>query len=270
MWIALFLGIPLHAQQYFTAEQSYGIKLGTTKPLYESYAYPPTDKEKLEEQEENKPQEVPNFFGRHQIAHNPNALPSGNDPLYDPSHLRMPGYDILPIVNVEGIPESSVNISVPDVNGDVGRDYFVQIVNASFFKVYNKSGQSVSLLISANSIWSQIGQSSFSDPVLLYDQEVDRWMLAEIGAGGGNNKVLVAISKTGDPRAEWDAYLFTTPRLPDFEKFGIWADAYYMTTNETGPNFPFYAFNREDMLAGADIVRMQRLTVPKSGVLVLR
>ncbi len=127
--------------------------------------------------------------------------------------------------------------------------------------MYDKSGQAVSNLISANSIWNQVQQSSAGDPILLYDQEVDRWFLTEFPSG---NRVLLAISLTSDPRGAWDAYSFQTPRFPDFPKYGIWPDAYYLTTNESGNNFPIYAFNRQDILAGEDVIRFQRLTVPKT------
>ena len=169
---------------------------------------------------------------------------------------------ILPFVNVDGISSNESGAGVPDVSGDIGKDYFVEIVNQTFFRVYDKTGAPVSGIISANSIWSQVQQTSFGDPIILYDQEVDRWFLTEFPS---NNRVLVAISHTGDPLGSWDAYAFQTPRFPDFPKYGIWGDAYYLTTNESGGSFPIYAINRADILAGEDNVRLQRLTTPKVG-----
>ena len=253
----------LTAQQYFTAENTFAVKLGTTKPLYDRAGALPTDSLKLKERKANKPRVIPNFAGRRQmITHNPEALPQGPDPLFNPGHSRMPSNDIFPIVNIEGIGEASSGSTPPDVNGDIGRDFYVEIVNATFFRVFDKSGTPVSGLISANSIWNQVQQSSAGDPILLYDQAVDRWFLTEFPS---NNRVLVAISHTSDPRGSWDAYAFQTPRFPDFPKYGIWGDAYYLTTNEGGNSFPIYAINREDILAGVETVRIQRLTVPKIG-----
>lgn len=251
------------AQKFHTAEKSYALKLGRTKPLYEVVPVGPTDTLKLKIRKLNKPVYVPNFGGRrHLDFHLPSALPQGVDPLYNPQHDRVTPNEILPKVLFEGITEANANAGVPDVNGDIGRDYFVEIVNATFFRVYDKTGQAVSNLISANSIWSQVQQSSAGDPILLYDQEADRWFLTEFPS---NNRVLLAISVTNDPRGSWDAYAFQTPRFPDFPKYGIWPNAFFLTTNEGGPNFPIYAFNREDLLAGVDTVRFQRLTVPKHG-----
>ena len=251
------------AQKYYTAETSYAVKLGTTKPLYESASIMPTDEGKLKDRKLNKPRIIPNFGGRRQlISHNPEALPQGPDPLWNPAGSRMATNDIFPIVNIEGAGESVSGATPPDVNGEIGRDFYVQIVNSTLFRVYDKAGTPVSGLISANSIWSQVQQTSAGDPILLYDQAVDRWLLTEFPS---NNRVLVAISLTSDPRGSYDAYAFQTPRFPDFPKYGIWGDAYYLTDNESGNSTPIYAINREDILAGLETARIQRLTTPKIG-----
>ncbi len=253
----------LNGQTYFTAEESFAVKLGTTRPLRESANMPLTDPEKLKDRKLHKPRIIPNFGGRRTLTtHRPDALPQGADPLADLSGHRTLMNTILPLINVEGIPQSASGATPPDVNGDVGKDYYVEIVNATLFRVYDKAGIPVSGDIRANTIWSQVQQSSAGDPIILYDQEVDRWFLTEFPS---NNRVLVAISHTGDPLGSWDAYAFQTPRFPDFPKYGIWPDAYYLTTNEFGNNFPIYAINREDILAGAPMARIQRLTVPKIG-----
>lgn len=250
-------------RNYYTAETSFAVKLGTTQPIYETSGILPTDSAKLKERKNNKPRIIPNFAGRRPlITHDPKALPTGIDPLFAANAHRSSSNEVLPIVNIAGIGQGSTGSAPPDVNGDIGRDFYVEIVNATFFRVFDKSGTAVSGLISANSIWSQVQQTSSGDPILLYDQAVDRWFLTEFPS---NNRVLVAISHTSDPRGSWDAYAFQTPRFPDFPKYGIWGDAYYLTTNESGANFPIYAINREDILSGAATARIQRLTVPKVG-----
>ncbi|MBK9981373.1 MAG: T9SS type A sorting domain-containing protein [Saprospiraceae bacterium] len=249
------------AQSYFTAERSYVLKLGTTKPLSESILIGATDQEKLEKQEANKPKVIPNFAGRRRLDfHSPGALPLGPDPLFMKSNTRLSENEILPSLNFEGMNESNSGSQPPDVNGDVGKDFYVEIVNATFFRVFDKTGHPVSNQISANTIWSQVQQSSAGDPILLYDQEVDRWFLTEFPS---SNRILIGISHTGDPRSSWDVYTFQTQRFPDFPKYAIWNDSYFMTDNESGSNAPLYAINRHDLLSGLDTVRFQRLTVPK-------
>ena len=188
-----------NAQKYYNAEQTYAVKLGTTKPLYTLPGVSATDPQKLQDRKNNKPRIIPNFAGRRPLlTHRPDALPQGPDPLYMASQqLRMPGNDIFPVVNIEGIGQESSGSTPPDVNGDIGRDFYVEIVNATFFRVFDKTGAPVSGLISANTIWTQVGQVSAGDPILLYDQQVDRWFLTEFPS---NNRVLVAISHTSDPR----------------------------------------------------------------------
>lgn len=250
---------------YQEAEASAGIRLGRTRPLYLSELALPTDSAKLAESRRFAPVWVPNFAGRrHEPPRNPNAQPTEGDPLFHPEAWRMPTFDIPPVVNIEGMSESVSTAGVPDVNGEIGRDYYVQMVNVTYFRVFDKMGNAVSLPIPANTIWNQVGLTSFGDPILLYDQQVDRWLLTEFASVGART-VLVAISDSPDPRGTWTAYKFQTPRFPDFPKYGIWQDAYYFTANETGGTFPIYAINREDMLAGKDTVRFQRLTIPKIG-----
>jgi hypothetical protein len=252
-------------QRFETGEASYGIKLGRTQPLYLIAQAAPTDAGKLKEAKQFKPTFVPNFAGRrHEPARNPLAEPRDGDPLYTGFDARMPNVDILPTVNIEGMSQAVSGAGVPDVNGEVGRDFYVQMINVTYFRVYNKMGAAVSLPISANTIWNQVGLTSFGDPIILYDQQVDRWVMTEFASVGART-VLVAISDTPDPRGSWTAYKFQTPRFPDFPKYGIWHDAYYFTANESGSTFPIYAINRDDMLAGEDTVRFQRLTVPKIG-----
>ncbi|MEO6130827.1 MAG: hypothetical protein ABIQ02_03190, partial [Saprospiraceae bacterium] len=261
---SLFLLIPsdtVRAQKYFTAEKSYVLKLGTTRPLSESISMAATDPQKLEKRESNKPHIVPNFAGRRQRGlHNLNSLPKGADPLFTANHSRGLENEILPEFTFEGINESVSGSEPPDVNGDVGKDFYVEIVNATFLRVYDKSGHAVSNLITANTIWSQVQQTSAGDPILLYDQEADRWFLTEFPS---SNRILIAISHDGDPRGTWDVYTFQTPRFPDFPKYAIWNDSYFMTDNESGASAPIYAINRHDLLNGIDSVRFQRLTVPK-------
>src|SRR5690606_9619094 len=134
----------------------------------------PTDAAKLREAKKFKPTFVPNFAGRrHEPPKNPMAEPRHGDPLYTAFDPRMPNVDIFPTVNIEGMSQSVSGSGVPDVNGEVGRDFYVQMVNVTYFRVYNKMGNPVSSAISANTIWNQVGLSSFGDPIILYDQQVD-------------------------------------------------------------------------------------------------
>ena len=69
------------------------------------------------------------------------------------------------------------------------------------------------------------------------------------------------VSATGNPvTTTWYSYNFSTPSFPDYPKYGVWPDAYYVTTNEGGPS-PVYALDRAAMLTGA-AATFQRVTAP--------
>ena len=61
--------------------------------------------------------------------------------------------------------------------------------------------------------------------------------------------MLVAVSTTSNPTGTWYQYSFDVADVPDYEKFGVWRDAYYMGTNTGGSN-DIYAFQRDVMLVG--------------------
>ena len=110
-----------------------------------------------------------------------------------------------------------------------------------------------------------MGFSSGGDPIILYDQEVDRWLITEFpfGFGSSANRLLVGISHTSDPMGEYDVYAFGTFRFPDYPKYGVWSNAYSVTTNEQGAGeLHAYFINKEQLLAGENTVTIQRVSLP--------
>lgn len=165
------------------------------------------------------------------------------------------------ILNFEGQGFSGVN--PPDTNGDVGMNYFVQAINdasGTKYIFYNKFDGSVAAgpfsldaLASGGNCTGGLG-----DPIVLYDEQADRWLLSEF-AGSGNS-MCVYVSATADPiSGGWFAYQFDTPSFPDYPKYGVWADAYYVGSNEGGGGV--YAMDRSSMLIGA-AASMQRFGYP--------
>jgi hypothetical protein len=71
----------------------------------------------------------------------------------------------------------------------------------------------------------------------------------------------VYVSKTADPvSGGWWFYQFTGASFPDYPKYGVWPDAYYVSTNEDDP--AAYAFDRANMLNGAVARPAQRFAAP--------
>lgn len=239
------------------AQSTQAIYLGKTKPIRELIPVPSPNRERRKKGKLRK--KVPtNFAGRGKyISTNPNAMPQGEDEVWQKSINRNVPVLVEPLVNVDGIGN---NFGSPhDPSGDIGKDHYLQAINATQLGVFDKEGN-LENTFTANTIWSQIGFSSAGDPIILYDQEAERWLITEFPNG---NQLLVAISEDSDPMGAYTAYNFATPNFPDYPKYAIWSNAYVVTTNEQGPgNLPGYFIDRDAMLAGEPTVNIQRITVP--------
>lgn len=151
-----------------------------------------------------------------------------------------------PIVNVAGL-TSAVN--PPDTVGDVGRDHFVQMVNATQFQIWDKQGNELTGPMSFGALWpvGTVCRSNAGDPIVVYDHLADRWLLSQFAFP---QVMCVAISQTPDPTAgTWFLYTFNTLVFPDYPKFGVWPNGYYVSSFE-GARLGIYVFDRTNMLLG--------------------
>ncbi|MFM7814233.1 MAG: hypothetical protein ACKO66_06920, partial [Flavobacteriales bacterium] len=137
-----------------------------------------------------------------------------------------------------------------DPSGAVGPNHYVQMINSTTFKVYNKVSGVVTLTATLGNLWSP-ATANAGDPIVMYDKAADRWFLAQFGSG--NNNIYIAISTTPDPTGSYYTYTFTSPQFPDYLKFGVWHDGYYMTSNQSTQKV--FAFERTAMLAGTATAR---------------
>jgi uncharacterized repeat protein (TIGR01451 family) len=128
-------------------------------------------------------------------------------------------------------------------------------------RIYNKSGGALAGPFALSGLGAPAPcNSGFGDPVVLYDSIADRWLLTEF-AGDLSNNLCIYVSKTPDPVAGgWWFYRISTPDFPDYPKYAVWPDAYYLSTNETG--VPAYALDRTNMLTGAVARPFQRFSAP--------
>ena len=170
-----------------------------------------------------------------------------------------------PLVSIDGLADIdnaniySLLILPPDMNGDVGPNHYVQIVN-SLIRVYDKSGQPLSAPIKISKLFESLGTvcSTRNDglAIVLYDPLADRWIVSQTCTAFPPFRQMFAISKTGDPLGEYYSYEFVMPnvKLNDFPKFGVWPDGYYMSTDEfLGADYVgagAFAFDRAKLLAG--------------------
>src|SRR5437868_6879452 len=175
------------------------------------------------------------------------------------------------LLNFDGVafPGVVCNCAPPDTNGEVGATQFVQIVNEGY-QVFNKTtGASVLGPASISSIWTGFGgvceTNGHGDPVLLYDQLPNRWLVSQFAGVSVPTDQCVAVSTTSDATGSYNRYGFHLgSNFFDYEKISVWPDAYYMAANifnssgtaYLGPQA--YAMDRTKMLAGtpATIITM--------------
>ena len=153
-------------------------------------------------------------------------------------------------LNFDGLGNSGV--VPPDTVGEVGVDYYIQITNGntgSPFAIHSKAtGALVAGPSDLSSLWTSGGACSVGKgyPIVLYDQLAGRWLLSEFADSGSH--LCVYVSQTSDPiSGGWYNYDFSVPEFPDYPKYAVWPDAYYVSSNESSPTG--YALDRTQMLA---------------------
>jgi PKD repeat protein len=175
------------------------------------------------------------------------ALPKGPDPawqkLYNTS--KSPA---APIVNFDG--QTSPYLP-PDCNGIVGPNHYMQTINCAY-AIYSKTGALLAGPTNLNQLFGNVpgANRNDGDPIILYDEQADRWLVTEFSIPfSGQNYMLMAVSSTNDPTGTWHQYSFPVSATPDYPKFSVWQDGYYMGVNNTSGN-DIYVFQREQMLVG--------------------
>ncbi len=158
--------------------------------------------------------------------------------------------------------------SPPDTVGDVGPKHYVQMVNATQYQIWNKTGTSLAGPLTLGNLWpvGDVCRSNTGDPIVVYDHLADRWLLTQFA---NPNHMCMAVSQTADPVAgTWFTYTFNTGVFPDYPKIGVWPDGYYMSSYE-GANLGVYAFNRTAMLTGG-AATFVKTTIPSLGTPTVR
>src|SRR4029078_7490697 len=183
----------------------------------------------------------------------------------------------VPIISFDGN-SNLCGCSPPDPNAAVGPNHVVTMANLHF-QIFNKSGQSLFGPAANNTLWSGFGgpcqTQNAGDPVILYDQLADRWLLTQFTAGSAPFFECVALSQTNDPLGSYYRWPIATGpsgnNFPDYPKAGMWPDAYYFSTREFagGTGGPFagvgaYALDRVQALAGNPNPTMVGFLVPPS------
>ncbi len=174
------------------------------------------------------------------------ALPKGADPVWQQT-MGTAGGSREPAANFNG---QDSPYYPPDCNGAVGPSHYMQAINC-VYSIYNKSGTLVAGPTNMNLLFGSVPGTTYNDgdPVILYDEQAGRWLATEFSISGSTDYMLMAVSTTSDPTGPWYQYSFVVAIMPDYPKFGVWRDGYYMGDNNSSGN-DIYVFQRSQMLVG--------------------
>ena len=116
----------------------------------------------------------------------------------------------------------------PDTEGAVGPNHVVTTLNSQT-RIQDHSGREL-LVLTFDTFWSKVSAGGFlSDPKILYEPLLDRWIAAAIsGLNTADASVLVGVSQSGDPAGAWNLY-----RVAVDPEGKLWAD------------FPSLGFNKD-------------------------
>src|SRR6266478_7613382 len=166
-------------------------------------------------------------------------------------------------LNFDGVPFPGVacNCAPPDTNGEVGATQYMQIVNEGY-QVFDKASGASQLGPSGiATLWNGLGgvcqNNGSGDPVVLYDQLANRWVISQFAGVSVPTDECVAVSTTSDATGSYNRYDFHLgSNFFDYPHLSVWPDGYYMSMNvfnSSGTAFlgpQAFAFDRSRMLAG--------------------
>lgn len=141
-----------------------------------------------------------------------------------------------PSIDDYGGPSASVP---PDSDLGAGPNHLIAIVNVAFM-IYDKSG---SVLVGSTPTDTFFGANPACtdtfDPVVMYDDEVDRWVM---GVDSDGDEFCVAYSDTADPTGIWWVYAYPADNggaeFFDYPHIGMGDHAMFVGSNQfTDPGF---------------------------------
>lgn len=197
--------------------------------------------------------------------------PGPSDKIYGP---QTPDRSVQERVGPLAIPAPAANFNVgvgtanpPDPVGDVGPNHYVRMANASF-QIFSKAGAPLSNSAPINTLFAGFGGAceteNAGDPIVLYDQLADRWLLTQFSDSTGPGFFnCVALSTSPDPLGTYFRWAFMTPSFPDYPKYGVWSNAYLISTREVNSSqIGAIGVDRAAMIAGNPTPTLIEFRVP--------
>jgi len=171
------------------------------------------------------------------------GLPIGNDALVNNQKSAVSHLGKDPSL----VFDANISVYTPsDPTGAVGPNHFIGGWNTGF-RIFDKEGNP---LAPAASLGTLFPGNTIGDPIVFYDAEADRFVITEFDSNP--NGFNMAICQGSDPVNDgWYIYTtgFGTGSFPDYTKFSVWSDGYYVTAN-IGASNRVFAVERDSMLVG--------------------
>lgn len=173
------------------------------------------------------------------------------------------------ITGIEGMATGSQPM---DPSICVGSNHVIELVNnipGTAMKIWSKNGSVAATQINLQQL---SGFKGYGDPIALYDQWSDRYIVTEFIIKGYNgsteNGMTIMVSATNDPTGNWNVYKWTITEnyTLDYPKWSVNTDGIYLHTNNfsqsSGGLVSSYlaVFNKNEMYNGNSTFSSLRLT----------
>ena len=239
-----------------TAKFSKAIAFDVSAPLRDLAAARKIAKSAFPEEREIRPERVK--WPRNSKHSADKALQAGGLRPSGSLAIPPPSLTFEGLSNQDNFETFGFRVAPPDPVGDVGPNHYVEMINL-VFAVYDKTGHRLLGPVDTGTLWADFAVPDCTDPsgdpVVLYDQFADRWLLSQFTTRGPIYYNCVAISQTGDPTGAYFRYAFSAgPFFPDYPKYGVWKKSYILTSRDFGNAGEYgisaYALERAKMLKG--------------------
>ncbi|MEZ4857934.1 MAG: GEVED domain-containing protein [Flavobacteriaceae bacterium] len=237
LFMSVLMGFSSFAQEKFPpTEVITGTFIGKTGRLDEAPKY-----------SRNQSSKVPTMIIDQRVSTTPNRVNKAPTVIQN-LQTEAGGIESFPLLqNFIGASQNESSFLPPDPTGAAGPNHYVHSVN-SLVKIFDKSGN---LLVGPVNLSTFLGiGSNNGDPIVLYDQLADRWVVSEFGSLGANLGLAIGVSETNDPAGAYNVWQYAFSGLPDYPKYGVWHDGYYGTVNLAGSITQGFVMEREEMLNG--------------------
>jgi len=134
-----------------------------------------------------------------------------------------------------GLGGYSPGVAPPDTNGAPGDTQYVQWVNSHLAVFDKSSGALVYGPAAGNTLWQGFGGpcelNNDGDPIAIFDQAAQRWVMTQFSVSGGQFYECVAVSTTSDATGSYRRFAYQFTDFNDYPKMSIWPDGYYISFN---------------------------------------